>query len=606
MQTGEDFMQVYREALRMMIFTLALAPSTAQVTRRVSVTPGGTQGNGDSGNSFVPCVSISADGRYVAFYSLASNLVPGDTNGAQDVFVADRQTQTIERVSVDSAGAQANGASLGLSISADGRYIAFESYATNLVAGDTNGVVDVFVRDRLNGTTERVSVDSTGMQGNDDSALASISADGRYVAFASFATNLVPGDTNNASDVFVHDRQTGATERVSVDSSGVQGNDLSSRPSISADGRYVAFHSLASNLVAGDTNGNYDIFVRDRQSGTTERISVDSAGVQGNFDSEFASISADGRCVAFASNANNLVVGDTNFSEDVFVHDRQIGTTERVSVGAGGLQANNPSVYPSISADARYVAFFSYATNLVPGDMNVHADVFVHDRQSGTTDRVSISSAGVEGNNDSQFAWISADGRLVAFVSRASDLVLDDTNGALDVFVHDADASGFTSLCDPGVGSVIACPCANPPSGPGRGCDNSSATGGASLAASGIAYLSMDSLVFSTSAEKPTATSIVLQGNSLAANGLVFGQGVRCVGGSLKRLYTKNAIGGSITAPQAGDPSVSARSAALGDVISAGENRWYLVYYRDPVVLGGCPASSTFNATQTAQIAWSL
>jgi hypothetical protein len=168
--------------------------------------------------------------------------------------------------------------------------------------------------------------------------------------------------------------------------------------------------------------------------------------------------------------------------------------------------------------------------------------------------------------------------------------------------------TGFTSLCDPGVGGVIACPCGNLPGSPGRGCDNSSGTGGAILSASGVAYLSHDTLVFTTSGEKPTATSIVMQGNSLLANGVVFGQGVRCVGGTLKRLYTKTAVAGSITAPNfgAGDPAVSIRSATLGDPISAGQSRWYLVYYRDPIVLGGCPAANTFNATQTVRIDWSL
>jgi hypothetical protein len=202
---------------------------------------------------------------------------------------------------------------------------------------------------------------------------------------------------------------------------------------------------------------------------------------------------------------------------------------------------------------------------------------------------------------------VSADGRFVAFESSASNLVSGDFNNYDDIFLRDRFASGFTSLCDPGSGGVLACPCSNPPSGPGRGCDNSSSTGGASLAASGDAYLAVDSLVFTTSGEKPTATSILLQGTASPAAGVVYGQGVRCVGGALKRLFTKTASGGGITVPDfgGGDPSVSARSAAKGDTISPGQSRWYLVYYRDPTVLGGCPASSTFNATQTGQTTWS-
>ncbi len=319
-------------------------------------------------------------------------------------------------------------------------------------------------------------------------------------------------------------------------------------------------------------------------------------------------ISADGRYVAFLSWATNLVPGDTNGSGDVFVHDRQLSTTERVSIDSSGAQEDGSCSSISISADGRYVAFQSYATNLVPGDTGLYEDIFVRDRQLGTTERVSVDSSGAQGNDDSYSPSISADGRYVAFYSAADNLVPGDTGGLWDIFVRDRNASGFGSLCDPGSSGVIACPCSNPPSGTGRGCDNSSATGGASLTASGIAYLSMDSLVFTTSGEKPTATSIVLQGTSFVSTGIVFGQGVRCAGGTLKRLYAKTASGGSISAPDsgAGDPSVSARSAALGDLIQPGQSRWYQVYYRDPVVLGGCPASSAFTATQGGEVAWSL
>jgi Tol biopolymer transport system component len=341
-----------------------------------------------------------------------------------------------ERVSVDSAGNQGNAGSFFSSISADGRFVAFASYATNLVPGDTNGASDIFVHDRQSGITERVSVDSTGNQGDGASYVPAISGDGRFVAFASVATNLVPGDTNGGWDVFVHDRQTRATERVSVDSTGSQGNNTTSaiwnsyRPAISADGRFVAFPSDATNLVPGDTNGRLDVFVHDRQTRTTERVSMDSAGNPGNRDSIQPSISADGRFVAFGSDATNLVSGDTNWWADVFVHDRQTRTTERVSVDSAGTQGNGSfSGEPSISADGRFVAFTSDARNLVPGDTNgINADVFVHDRQTRTTERVSVSSAGTQGNWFSGEPSISADGRFVAFYSLADTLVLLDTN----------------------------------------------------------------------------------------------------------------------------------------------------------------------------------
>jgi Tol biopolymer transport system component len=584
---------------------LVSATGWTQVTSRESVGTGGAEGNL---RSILP--SISADGRYVAFVSIATNLVPGDTNGCEDIFVRDRSSGTTERVSVDSGGVQGDAMSAGPSISADGRYVVFESLATNLVAGDTNAVRDIFVRDRLSGTTERVNVDSGGAQANGVSSWASISPDGRYVTFMSEGTNLVAGDTNATGDVFLRDRLSGTTQRVSLAAGGAQGNNFSGYGSISADGRYVSFASVATNLVAGDTNNSYDVFVRDLVSATTERVSVATGGAQANNGAVYPSISADGRSVVFFSGSTNLVAGDTNGVTDVFLHDLVSGATERVSVATGGAQGDSGSSGCSVSADGRYVAFESAATNLVAGDTNGVWDIFVRDRQSGTTERASVDSGGVQGNDGSGVygVAISADGRFVAFDSGATNLVAGDANAATDVFVHDREATGSTSLCDPGVGGVIACPCSNPPSGPGRGCDNSSATGGAALAASGIAYLSMDSLVFTTSGEKPTATSILLQGNALASSGVVYGQGVRCVGGTFRSLFTKHAVAGGITAPDfgAGDPSVSARSAAKGDVIQSGQSRWYLVYYRDPIVLVGCAASSTFNATQTVAVDWIL
>ncbi len=245
--------------------------------------------------------------------------------------ISSASAQVTRRVSVSSAGAEGNGFSNGPAISADGRYVAFDGEATNFVPGDTNGFRDVFVRDRQNGATERVSLDSSGIQGNEFSFDPSISADGRFVAFSSRATNFVPVDANfNRYDIFVRDRQSSATELVSLSSAGVQGDHDSNNPSVSADGRYVAFNSLATNLVPGDTNAKSDIFVRDRQIGATERVSVDSAGAQANGLCGIPMISADGRFVAFESDATNLVPGDTNGVRDVFVRDRQSGTTERV------------------------------------------------------------------------------------------------------------------------------------------------------------------------------------------------------------------------------------------------------------------------------------
>jgi Tol biopolymer transport system component len=405
-------------------------------TTRVSVSTAGVQANAIS---WIP--SISADGRYIAFESQATNLVFGDTNAANDVFVRDRVTGQTTRVSISSAGIQANGNSWRPSISADGRYVAYQSEATNLAPGDTNGKEDVFVHDRVTGQITRVSVSSAGAQANGDSGSPSISADGRYVAFHSWATNLVTGDTNSRDDIFVHDRVTGETARVSISSAGAQANSDSWSPSISADGRYIAFHSGATNLVPGDNNNAWDVFVHDRVTGETVRVSVSSGGTEANGYSDTPSISANGRYIAFKSDATNLVPGDTNGLGDILVHDRVTGETVRVSVSSGGAQATGlygGSSRPSISADGRYVAFASGATNLVPGDTNDLEDIFVHDRVTGITARVSVSSAGAQATGDNSW-WpsISADGRYVAFHSGAPNLVTGDTNLVVDVFVCD-------------------------------------------------------------------------------------------------------------------------------------------------------------------------
>lgn len=400
---------------------------------------------GMQGNSVSRDAAISEDGRMVVFESDASNLVPGDTNGFVDVFVHDRQSGLTTRVSVNSAGIQGNSGSNDASISGDGRFVAFVSYASNLVTGDSNGFLDVFVHDLRSGHTSLVSVDSAGVQGNDNCIFTpSISGDGRFVAFGSTATNLVPWDSNRKPDVFVHDRQTGRTSRVSVNSAGAQGNGFSHVAWISGDGRSVAFLSWASNLVAGDTNGIADIFVHELRSRQTTRVSVDSAGMQGNGTTGDASISRNGRFVAFESTADSLVAGDTNGRWDVFVHDRQTGQTTRVSVDSSGVQGNWDSFNPSLSRDGEFVAFDSAASNLVAGDTNGSLDAFVHDRRNGQVIRVSVDSAGVQGNSESGAASISADGRCVAFESVASNLVSGDTNNVVDVFVHERPGLSLT------------------------------------------------------------------------------------------------------------------------------------------------------------------
>jgi len=389
---------------------------------------------------------MSTDKRYVAFASDASNIVSGDT-GYSDIFVYDRWTGITERVSVSTTGKQANGNSFSPSISADGRYVAFSSDASNLISGDTNLRRDVFVFDRWTRTTERVSVSTAGQQGNSDSDLPSISADGRYVAFQSFASNLVTNDTNGVSDIFVYDRLNGTIERVSVSSAGAQAGGGSLSPSISSDGQLVAFASSAPDLIANDTNGFTDVFVRDRMAGTTERVSVSTTGKQANGNSLSPSISDDGWYVVFASDAPDLVSDDANGATDIFIHDRWSDTTERVSVSSFGEEANSNSSSPSVSWDGWYVAFTSNADNLVSGDTNGLADIFVYDRWARTIERVSVSTPGTQANGNSSIPSISWDGLYVVFASEASNLVSGD-GGWVDIFVRDRRVLS-TGLSDP-------------------------------------------------------------------------------------------------------------------------------------------------------------
>jgi Tol biopolymer transport system component len=433
--------------------TSATSAGTAPTTR-VSVSTAGAQGNHDSF-----AAGISANGRFVVINSLATNLVPGDTNDRYDVFVRDTATGATTRVSVSSSGAQAArgkgafGGSVSGGASADGRYVVFQSDASNLVRGDTNRVEDVFVHDRKTGRTTRLSVDSHGRQANGGSWFPSISADGRYVAFQSLAANLVRADTNRISDVFVRDLSTGRTTRVSVDSHGAQARCKadyceSTSPVLSAHGRYVAFQSSATNLVAHDTNRLGDVFVHDRRTGNTIRVSVRSDGKQAGGDrtntgSNAPAISADGRFVAFHSLDTNLVPGDTNRTADIFVRDLKLHRTARVSVSTAEKQANGESLGGlTISADGRFVAFTSLASNLVVRDANDITDVFLRDLRTGTTTLVSRGIGGVQGDDASAVGGagagleLSNGARIIAFSSWAANFVPGDTNGRADGFVR--------------------------------------------------------------------------------------------------------------------------------------------------------------------------
>jgi hypothetical protein len=382
--------------------------------------------------------SLSADGRFVVFASTADTLVLGDTNNASDIFLRDRLQGTTTRVSISSAGNQANGDSVFPGISGDGRYIVFSSDATNLVANDTDTTRDIYVYDTQTGEIRLVSVDSNGNKSNGISNEVKISADGNFVVFTSAATNLVTQpDTNNERDVFLHNLTTGETLRISENANGEQGNSLADDPTVSADGRYVAFTSMSSNLAPNDTDTIEDVFIRDTHTNTTTLISQSTSGISGNGLSSYdpAHMSADGRFVVFSSLANNLVDDDTNGVSDIFLRDVVNGITTRVSVGLNGSEANAGSVAPDISADGRYIVFSSLASNLVEEDTNGINDIFFYDTLTATTSLLSQSYTGSASNGDSRKAAISADGKIFAFTSDATNLVAADTNGTADVFV---------------------------------------------------------------------------------------------------------------------------------------------------------------------------
>ena len=398
-----------------------------QATTRVSVGTGGTQALGSSGSG-----QISDGGRYVAFSSFAANLVPGDTNGRHDVFLHDRVLGTTERVSTTSTGAQIPQTSGFPSLAPEGRHISFQIVVGLPLANDL-----LYLKDVQTGALERVDLDHLGNPVFEACRYPHASSLGSAIAFESRSALIVPGDNNASADVFVRDRGLGTTTRVSIRTGGAEGDSDSFGRGISADGRFVLMDSNATNLVPDDLNGTADTFLHDRADSSTELISVSSAGVQGDGRSVTGGLSDDGRFVAFASDATNLVTGDTNGLRDIFLRDRVSGTTVRVNVGPGGIQANDASSQPQISRDGRVVSFSSFASNLVVGDDNGEWDVFLYETDTGLTTRASLTASKGEANGPCTGGQPSGDGRFITFGSTATNLVEGDTNDDWDVFVRD-------------------------------------------------------------------------------------------------------------------------------------------------------------------------
>lgn len=405
-------------------------PAVAQTTERESIGSAGEEGDG--GSYFAV---ISRDARYVAFSSGATTFDATDANGIYDVYRHDRVTGTTIRVSVDSSGADADGLSTPYGISDDGNLVLFISRATNLVPGDTNLDDDAFVRDVAAGTTERVTVDSSGGESNGHCFDAAMSGDGRYVVFSDNGTNLVSGDTNLTTDVFLRDRSSGTTTRVSVKSNGVEADDFSLKPAISRDGSFIVFESPAQNLVGKDPYPYLDIFMRDVAAGTTSQISLQPNGQRPLGDSWAPTISDTGDRVAFISAAPDLVDGDHS-GWDVFVRDVPSATNLRASLSSAGDEPNQNVLEACITGDGAFVAFVTGASNLVAGDVNGYEDVFVRSLSNSMTTLESVSSGGAGANWNCSHPGLSADGASISFDSRADSLVTNDSNALWDVFVH--------------------------------------------------------------------------------------------------------------------------------------------------------------------------
>ncbi|MCH2100660.1 MAG: hypothetical protein MK209_01865, partial [Planctomycetes bacterium] len=366
--------------------------------------------------------------------------------------VAEPQQFVTQRVSLDSNGKEANGASLNPDLSGDGRHLGFQSTAP--LDEFSSGFTDIYVRDRLDGATTLISVGAGGVVANSFSSDAHLSTDGRFITFASSASNLVANDTNGFDDIFFADRdpdQNGifdesnvALTRISLGIGGAEPNAPCSSPSISGDGRWVCFASLATNLVTGDVNGFSDVFAYDRATGNLALVSQDGAGVQGNGPSSLSSCSSDGRFVAFESLATNLVGFDGNNARDVFLRDRDPdrngvfdeagATTALISMSTLGAQANAASSAPSISGDGASIAFQSTASNLAAGTSGGNSQVYVHLLNSRRTVLVSRGYTGATGNADSISSAISSNGQVIAFESQATNLIPGDTNGWGDVY----------------------------------------------------------------------------------------------------------------------------------------------------------------------------
>jgi Tol biopolymer transport system component len=579
------------------------AQQTLSRLELASVGPTNLVGDGPS----EPSVEITPDARFVVFSSFAPTLVPGDTNGngtfsiGKDVFIRDRALGTTERVNVGPGGVQADRNCAADAISADGRVVAFHTNASTLPPGGNSPLNDqLYVADRASGALELVSVKlGGGLSFGDSKAVpGALSADGRWIAFSSTAVLTSPPPPCSCSQVYRRDRLTGITEAVSVTPAGAMPVAESLEATITAVGRYVCFRSDAPDLVPNDGNARwtFDVFVRDMQTGTTQRVNLQHDGAEIPDTSGDPHISRDGRFVVFTTYWPNIVPFPVPLETHAYLRDLAAGTNELVSVGDQGQPAVDHSANLSVSGDGRYVVFDNWdGTLTADGDVSWF-DVYRRERATGTTLRVSVPWNGGQANLHSRFASVADDG-AVAFWAAAGNLVPADINGHQDILVRAWETGDVLTICD-GDGLARRCPCDNW-GATGNGCASSFNTLGAHLAGSGTPSVSADTLVLAASGMLDNHVTYV-QGETVLANGYgnLFGDGLFCAGGHLIRLATVPNAGGASQVPGPGALPISVRGMVPA---GGGVTRIYQVVFRDPAAF--C-SELTYSATNALSVLW--
>ena len=505
---------------------------------------------------------VSSDGRWIAFTSAASNLVPGDTNGVLDAFLVDRDLTAFSRISVSSAGIQGNGHSGGPVISRDNRFIAFGSISTNLDPADTDVVADIYLRDLQQGTTILVSKRLGSGSSLWGTLAPSISGDGRYVAYPCGDDNVIPGDSNNAWDIFVYDRVLDTTELVSVGPGGIPADAHSFHPTLSADGRFVAFQCEANNWFPKKTPFEPGVYIRDRQLGTITPVSQIPSGLVVRGTDPV--LSEDGRWIAFLSNEALLAPGHPAGLADVFVWDRKSGNLEWVSANQAGSSTYH-SANPDLSADGRFVVWDGWADDVaVPGGLpSNQGKVFLHDRATATTSLVSQAAGGGLPDGSSLSPSISADGRVVAFWSYGSTLVPATPLYTWHVFWRACDVASPQTYCAARASSV--------------GCRPTLRASGTPSASAGSGFKLRAELL-------PSATVGTIAYGLAGPQGVPMANGWLCVAPPLRRLPAKP-TGGAATPSCQGTLEVDFNAwiaSGLDPALGAGQPVHAQAWVRDP------------------------